>query len=221
MMQTLIAPLILMVLLVTGCGAVSDDVSDPPPPAVGTSSNVPHPGVTTNASDEMAFVLKRYRRIEEMEGLGMLHCESIGYDCAYDPGGGSFRLCYLDKELVRATHDYARGNHGGGSETYYYDGGSLFLADLSSSSWSFTERMQTNQEGQEAPGTEEVVHEERRYYHANNMIDRVYKDYRIRSWQDAPDPASIPEQQTGTGVDDGIGSEVMLQVARRGKYECE
>lgn len=212
--------LLLPVLLLTGCG---NDKADSPatPPPLGASSNVPDPGVTTNAASEMSFVLKRYRRIEDMDGLGMLRCDSLGYACASDPAGGSFRLCFLDDELVRATHDYTRGDHGGGSETYYYDGGTLFLAELSASSWAFTGELHTDEDGREVPGIEESVHEERRYYYAGNLIDRGYKDYRLRSWEDAPDPATLPDQRTGRGVDDGIGSDVVLQVARRGRHECE
>ena len=185
------------------------------------SSNIPDPGLTTNAGSEMTFVLKRYQRIQDMEKLGMLRCDSIGYNCAYDPGGGNFQLCYLDDELVRATHMFSRGDHGGGSETYYYDGGDLFLADLSASTWQFGDTMQEDENGNEVPGTEDLVHEERRYYYNGNLIDRRYKDYKIQSWTDPPDPSTIPDQQTGMGVDDGIGSEVMLQVARRGSFECE
>ncbi len=208
-------------LLLVSC---SDRENEPPTvttPGREVSNKVPDPGVTTNSSSEMTFVLQRYQRIEDMDKLGMLRCDSIGYACAFDPGGGSFLLCFLDDELVRATHAYSRGDHGGGSETYYFDGGDVFLADLSSSSWQFGGPMQKDEEGHARPGTEDQVHEERRFYYNGNLIDRKYKDYKIQSWTESPDPGSLPDQSTGIGVDDGIGSEVILQVARRGKYECE
>ena len=173
----------------------------------------------TNATGGLAWAKKRYERVLQMDRSGLLRCDSVGYKCG--PVTGSFTFCRSDGELVRAGHRRQTGDHEYLSEWYYYDGVEMYLAELKEGSWRFGGPNSDDEVklASSAPTIDEV-HEERRYYDQGNLLDRDFKDYTLRSWLDTLRPEDLPAAAEGTGVADGIGSQIVLSVAESGSYEC-
>ncbi|MBB4077865.1 hypothetical protein GGR28_000466 [Lewinella aquimaris] len=180
-------------------------------------ANVPDPDVTTNTESEIAFVRKRFDRVQEMEAAGTLRCDTLSYNCDEESGGGSFTFCYVADDLVRASHEFYLGDHGGGSETYYFDEEDLYFAHLTQSSWRFA----SPPDQDDGTYTVDEVNEERRYFYNGNMIDRLYKDYQVESWKESPDPSTLPNTQTGTGVSAQVSGDQMLEIARSREFDCD
>lgn len=184
------------------------------------SSNMADPSVITNARSEIEFVSKRYERIERMAEEQRLACETVEYVCTDDPRRGTFRFCSLSGELVRATHEFTTGDHSGGSEVYYYDGDELFFSLLTESSWKFGSPPQGAGGSESESGTVDHVLEERRYYHEGNLIERLYKDYTVRSWETPTPPENVATARNGKEVNNGLGAAGLLAIEKAKSFGC-
>ena len=209
--------LLLYLLAVTGCS--DGDASQ--------AGELPQTTVTqpedrsgqTNATGGLSWAQKRYERSLQMERSGLLLCDTVAYRCGTT--SGTFTFCRSDGELVRAGHEQQKGEHDYLSEWYYYDGTEMYLAELKAGSWRFggPESDQQVRLSSTEPTIDEV-HEEWRYFERGNLLDRRFKDYTLRSWTDTLQPQDLPGKPQGTGVAGEIGSEVVLEVAESGTYEC-
>ncbi|MCP9235121.1 hypothetical protein [Lewinella sp. JB7] len=212
-----------LAILLAGCGNAPENTDGAKVGgalASDTGAGVPNPGITTNTDSERAFAEKRYARIEDMEAAGQLRCDTLTYECAGDPRGGTLVFCYVADDLVRARHEYTVGDHGGGRETYYFDDTELFLADLTQSTWTFAPPPEDS-ENDGTTRTVDHVSEERRYFYNGNLIDRRYRDYQVISGEPSPNPVGEPGERTGKGVDVQLSGEQLLALSRSREFACE
>ena len=218
-MKYLALPLTLFMLL-CGCTDTPPDTEQPARPQPTASSNVPDPDVTTNVTSDKAFVKKRYERIEDMATRGVLSCDTVTYECR-DAGGGTFTYCSVDGELLRATHEYFSGGHGGGSEVYYYDGPEMFFSLLTQSDWQFAGPQVADADGNLLPSTEDHVKELRTYYAKGAVIDRLYKEYTVKSYAENTPPENIPNMTKIGEIAGTLGENAVQSVATVGSYTCD
>ena len=120
----------LSLVLSFACG--SEDPS-PPPPA--SDTEVTGPGLSTVAdqtNEQRDFAQQRVDRVDRMYLEGRLRCDTVTYQCT-EQRGGTFTLCYLGDDLVKADHlatppqptlVY--------TEAYYLEDGEVYFAALAS-----------------------------------------------------------------------------------------
>ena len=174
-----------------------------------------------NASGGIDWAQKRYDRIQEMDRNGRLRCDTVRYTCGQTPVVGTFVFCYAGQDLVRAVHDRLEGDHAYLVERYFYDDGELYFTHLTQGAWQFGAPVTREDGSESSSGTVDEVYEERRYFENGNLIDRMYKDYTLKSWIDTIRPDQIPNARSGRGVEAVIGSDDILSVASSASYTCD
>lgn len=218
-MKYLTLPLLLLTVLCSCTDRAETGPAEIEEPSI-SSNNVPDPDVTTNVTDEKAFVKKRYERIEDMAARGVLTCDTITYECL-DPEGGTFTFCSVDGELLRATREYYSAGHRGGSEVYYYDGPELFFSLLTQSDWNFVAPSVSGADPGAIQGSEDHVKELRTYYVKGEVIDRLYKAYTVKSYAANTPPENIPNVTKIEEISGTLGAPTVLSVRDAGSYACE
>lgn len=145
------------------------------------------------ATDPMTAIRQEYARIEAAKEAGTLHKDSIPYNCEDAMVQGDVMLYADDKSVVLAVHAYTLGDHSGVTEHYYFRDGKPVFLYRESGVWQFGGEMQTLEDGTEAPGTIDIITEDRLYFHEGSTIKALTKEYKIMNGEDI-DPSTIPNE---------------------------
>ena len=204
-------------IMALGQACTADNQAPTAPPEVATAP-APEEGGQANSPGGLEWIRKRYARVAEMEANGLLRCDSLIYECPAEPVNGLFTYCYAGDELVRASHGRSIASHSFATEEYYYDGEEMYFAYLREGDWQFAQPP--------GPQTDEVVshtrdqiREERKYFENGNLIERLFKDYELVSWEDRG-PEDYPNSRQGEPVRDVLGAEVVLAQRNATDYNC-
>ena len=187
--------------------------SDPAkaPPSIAEPDSANHPA-------GIEWVRKRYARITKMEEYGLVRCDSLAYTCDSEPINGLFTFCYIGEDLVRATHSRSIADHSYTSEEYYLDIDDLYFVHLREGNWQFAQPPGAK-EGEVISHTRDDVREERVYYEEGNLIERLFKDYQLLSWDDRG-PEDFPNSRQGEPIRDVLGLEAVLAQRGKANYSC-
>lgn len=212
---------LLTLLAALGCGAPAADETaggDADSTAVGTTSlrQLRADGSLDTAATIDA-IRREYSRIEALAANDKLRQDSLEYECA--EMYGTLRFFYEGDELLLASRDYVVGDHFGGEEAYYFHQGEPFFAFLTESSWQFDTESTAAADSESTP-TRDDIYELRRYYADGRVIKELYKDYTIRSAGNNTPAEQIPNQNSGRGVSEDLGADVLLQTAQRQSFNC-
>ena len=131
----------------------------PLPPASDTEPAGAQP-VADQAIERRDFAQQRVDRVDRMYLEGRLRCDTLSYTCATEERGGTFTLCYLGDDLVKADHlaTPARPTMVY-SEVYYLEDSEVYFATLASDP--------PTEQGSGLPTVET------RYYYEGELIDRT------------------------------------------------
>lgn len=159
-----------------------------------TSQEIISAEVETEESDDpMTAIRKNFARIEKAKEAGTLHKDSIPYSCEDAMVQGDVTLYADDENVVLAVHSYTLGDHSGVTEHYYFRDGKPIFLYRESGVWQFGGEMRTLEDGTEAPGTIDIITEDRLYFNEGSTIKALTKEYEIRNGEDV-DPTTIPNE---------------------------
>ena len=191
--------LLSLLLLITACGndtpSATNGISASEPPVAASLSEPATENTLPAEQEQIDLIRSEYELIAREFQAEVYAKDSIVYDCYDEPVDGQFDY-YVDQTgaLRLATNSYTLGDHMGVLEHWYFRDGTPFFMLREEGSWRFGGELEVDEEGNEYPGTVDNIAEHRFYFADGALIRHLVKEYEIKSWEEAPDPASLPNE---------------------------
>ncbi|GAA5483244.1 hypothetical protein [Haloferula sargassicola] len=111
---------------------------------------------SAEVEDRIAQIRKWYAAIDDGKPVSE---KTLKFEQEGDPFSGTVSIRHFPDGLAAVTVDYVAGDHGGGTDHYYFRNGDVFFIYLVGQSWRFAEGGTPDK-----PVTEDTRREDRYYY---------------------------------------------------------
>lgn len=165
-------------------------------------------------SDQITNIRTNYARIQKQIEEGKLREEIKTFECKNDPGGGELIRYYDGKDLVAISLDQGS-EHSWEVKKIYLVNNEPFFVFEEKGYWQFGGPL-----NEDAPNTIDNIQETRYYLKEGEIIRKLVKDYKIKSWEKETDSAEVPNENVVVPAGTQYPEMSALPQWRAGKVGC-
>lgn len=164
------------------------------------SEKMPEPmsAVEQGGNEDTASTIQEirteYARITQLLAAEELRKDSLGFECEYDPGGGSLLRYYEGDELVMMQLEMGY-EHAWENKTVYLKNNTPFFVFEEDGYWHFG-----GPEVEDGANTIDAISENRYYLESARVIRHLQKDYEFKSWEENLESNEIPNESVTAGI---------------------